>query len=193
MSDRDLTKSPPPPIEALDRFAEAVDEAVPDADTVGNKVLVDNSRTVRWGGTLFVVCAAVLIPWTVFVAVSLPQREVSPNYGLAWSGFDVLLLVALACTAWSALRRSRYLAIAGSWTAAMLVVDAWFDVTTSPGRTDLLIAVGLAAAVELPLAAACLWMSVHAQDIADARLRLVLRRVAGRRPAEPAPVEPTGP
>ena len=52
----------------------------------------------------------------------------SPHYDAAWAGFDVMLLVALASAGYFALRRSRYL-VTGA--AALLVVDAWFDVVTS--------------------------------------------------------------
>ena len=187
MSKEGMPGDPPAPVEALDRLATALDAVVPVADTVGNSVLVDDSRTVRWGGALFGICAIALIPWTIYIALSLPKRQLSPNYDLAWSGYDVILFLALACTTITALRRSRYLALAASWTAAMLVVDAWFDVMTSPGGKDRLAAVGLAAVVELPLAGVCLWMAVHSQDIADARLRLVLRtRRTAQRPAAPA-------
>ena len=57
----------------------------------------------------------------------------STNYDAAWAGFDVLLTLTLASTAYFALRRSRYLATAASATATLLVVDAWFDVLTTPG------------------------------------------------------------
>ena len=183
MSEHEQHGDPSAPIEAIERLAAAVDRAIPVADNVGNTVLVDDSRSVRWGGALFVVCAVALVPWTIYIAVSLPKRQLSPNYDVAWAGFDVFLLLALAFTAMTALRRSRYLALAASWTAAMLVVDAWFDVVTSPGGRDRLASVGLAALVELPLAGMCLWMAVHSQDIADARLRLVLRRHGAARPS----------
>ena len=62
-----------------------------------------------------------------------------------------------------------------SWAAALLVVDAWFDVMTSPSGVDRLEAVAMALLIELPLASACVWLTIHAQDIADLRVRLLLQ------------------
>lgn len=164
--------------EALDRVAQALDDAVPESDYVGNKVFRDQSRTVRWAGTLFAVCAVCLVPWIIVIAVTLPARQLSPNYDIAWAGYDVLLCAALASTAGSALRRSRHLGMTASWSAALLVVDAWFDVMTSPSGFDRLEAAAMAVIIELPLALACVWLTIHAQDIADLRVKLLLR---GRR------------
>ena len=47
-------------------------------------------------------------------------------------GIDVILMVALASMGYFALRRSRYLAAAATVVATLLVVDAWFDILTSP-------------------------------------------------------------
>ena len=86
-----------------------------------------------------------------------------------------MLLVALAATAYFALRRSRYLSTAASAAAVLLIVDAWFDVlTTPPGQR--LQSILLAAAVELPLASVCLWLSYHTQQLAERRIVLLLRR-----------------
>lgn len=73
-----------------------------------------------------------MVPWTIYIAESLPSRQLSPNYDVAWGGFDVFLTIAVASTAYFALRRSRYLSTAATATAALLVVDAWFDVMTTP-------------------------------------------------------------
>jgi hypothetical protein len=54
-------------------------------------------------------------------------------------------------------------------------VDAWFDVmTTLPGRR--LEPLAVAAGVELPLAAVCVWLSLHTQQLAERRLVLLLHR-----------------
>lgn len=68
--------------------------------------MTDSARVVRWTGPVFCLFSMILLPWTVYVAASLPPRQVYPNYDTAWAGFDVMLLVALAGTAYFALRRS---------------------------------------------------------------------------------------
>jgi hypothetical protein len=159
--------------------ADQLDELVAPADEPENAVLVDNARVVRWAGPAFALFSLILLPWTAYLAYSLPSRQLSADYDLAWTGFDVMLLVALASTGYFALRRSRYLATAATAAATLLVVDAWFDVmTTLPGQR--LQPVTLAMLVELPLALVCVWLSFHTQQLAERRLVLLLRR--GRKP-----------
>jgi hypothetical protein len=106
------------------------------------------------------------MPWIAYMAYSLPSRQVLADYDIAWAGFDVMLLVALASTGYFALRRSRYLATAATAAAALLVVDAWFEVvTTLPGQR--LEPIALAAGVELPLASVCVWLSRHTQELTE--------------------------
>jgi hypothetical protein len=170
------------PLEAgarrLGEMTEQLDELVEPADAPENAVLVDNARVVRWAGPAFTLFSLVLLPWTVYLAYSLPSRQVSPDYDVAWAGFDLMLLVALASTGYFALRRSRYLATAATATATLLFVDAWFDVMTSPPgqRAE---SVALALLVELPLASVCGWLSHHTQQLAERRVVLLLRRHPG--------------
>jgi hypothetical protein len=131
-------------------------------------VLADPSRVVRWAGPAFVLFSVVLIPWTIYLGLSLPARQLSPHYNIAWVGFDVLLLITLGATGYFALRHSRYLAVTAAAAAALLVVDAWFDIMTSP-RSQILQAVVLAVLVELPLAAVCTWLSYHTEHLAGRR------------------------
>lgn len=156
-------------------LVERLDTLVPPAAEPENAVLADDTRTVRWTGPVFALFSVIMLPWTIYVGASLPARQVSPNYDVAWAGFDVLLIGALAGTAYFALRRSRYLSTAAAATATLLVVDAWFDVMTTPsgGRLESIL---LAAAVELPLAAVCMWLGYHAQQLAERRIVLLLRR-----------------
>jgi hypothetical protein len=90
----------------------------------------------------------------------------------------VLLMLTLASTGYFALRRSRYLAMAASAAAALLVVDAWFDVLTTPA-SQRIESIGLAAFVELPLAAVCIWLSWHTQHLEERRIVLLMRRSRG--------------
>ena len=134
-----------------------------------------DTRVVRWVGPAFVLFSVVMVPWTVYLGYSLPTRADSPHYDIAWVGFDVLLLVALAGTGYFAIRRSAYLAIAAAATAALLVVDAWFDIMTSP-RHEIPEAIALAALIELPLAGLCAWLSYHTEHLEEQRIVLMSRR-----------------
>ena len=165
------------------KAAAKVDDLVPPADELGNEVLVDNHRMVRLAGPMFALFSLLLIPWIFFVAIALPSRQLSPHYDLAWAGFDVMLFIALASTAYFALRRSRYLARASTAAATLLIVDAWFDVLTSATR-DRVTAIAFAVVIELPLSALCWWLSHQTQAIADKRLALLLPRVRHRPPPD---------
>jgi phosphoglycerol transferase MdoB-like AlkP superfamily enzyme len=182
-----------------DEVVSKIDALVSPAPEPENAVLTDETRIVRWTGPLFVVFSLALLPWTIYIAGSLPAQQVSANYDAAWAGFDVLLALTLAATAYFALRRSRYLATTASATATMLVIDAWFDVLTTPG-VQRIESIVLAAFVELPLAAVCIWLSWHTQQLEERRIVLLMRRgmrrgvranlaasAAAGSPAEPAP------
>ena len=138
----------------------------------------DPSLVVRLAGPAFIACSVVLIPWTVYLGLSLPSRQLSPHYNIAWVGFDVLLIAALGATGYFALRCSRYLAITAAAASALLIVDAWFDIMTSP-RRQIPEAIVLAAFVELPLAGVCAWLSYHTEHLAERGITLFGRRTRG--------------
>lgn len=111
----------------------------------------DREREAR----LLALCAVLLLPWIVVLAMTLPAHVVARNWSTAWAGFDVLLAMMLAGTAW--LRRTgdpRVGALAGA-SAAMLVADAWMDTSTSALGADAVLAWCSAVFIELPLAAVC--------------------------------------
>ena len=161
-----------------DEIIGKIDAMVDRAPEPENAVLADDARVVRWTGPFFALFSLILLPWTIYLAGSLPARRVSTNYDAAWAGFDVLLMLTLASTGYFALRRSRYLAMAASAAAALLVVDAWFDVLTTPA-SQRIESIGLAAFVELPLAAVCIWLSWHTQHLEERRIVLLMRRSRG--------------
>jgi hypothetical protein len=111
---------------------------------------------------LFAVLGAGTIPWTVYLSLTLPDHARTHNYRLAWVGFDVMLILAMLLTAFLAARGRPLAGQAAGCTATMLVVDAWFDVTTS-GRNEVGMALVLAVFAELPLAALCAWIAVGVQ------------------------------
>jgi hypothetical protein len=175
------------------RAAERVDELVHPAPELGNEVLIDDHWLVRLAGPLFAVLAVLLIPWIAYLATNLPSRQLSRHYDFAWAGFDVMLLIALAATAYFALRRSRNLSVAATAAGTVLIVDAWFDVLTAR-RRQLPVSIAFAVFIELPLAALCWWLSIQTQAIAEKRIALLLPRARGklRRDADKAEALDTG-
>jgi hypothetical protein len=110
-----------------------------------------------WFGPVFFICAAVLIPWTAFLFITLPNDYSANHWGLAWGGFDIGLGLALAATAILIARQSAYGEVAATITGTLLVCDAWFDITTSRGTSDIVQAIVSAVVIELPLAGLCFW------------------------------------
>lgn len=101
---------------------------------------------------LLTVSAVGLVPWTVLLWFTLPSGYTVRQWRTAWVGFDALLVLAMACTALLGWRRQRAVAVAATATAALLVCDAWFDVSLALGTPGVWLSAGLAVAVELPLA-----------------------------------------
>jgi hypothetical protein len=129
---------------------------------------------VRWVGIFFVACFAGMIPWTVYLAGTLPDRQLSSHYNVAWTGFDVMLAVILLLTGICVLLRSRFLAVAAAAAASFLVLDAWFDIMTSAPGAQFAEAVIMAVVAELPLAAACAWLSYRTEHLVQERISLFL-------------------
>lgn len=118
---------------------------------------MEDARTIRHRrarrvAIVYGVGAVALIAWATYLGDSLPDRNVAQHWNAAWVGFDVLLVLTLALTAWRAAQFDRRVVIPAAASAALLVADAWMDITTS-SRADLWQSLLLAVAVELPLAA----------------------------------------
>jgi hypothetical protein len=107
---------------------------------------------------LFGGAALLLVPWTIGIAHELPCRYVSAHWGVAWAGFDTALAVSLAMTGVAVYRRAAWLDRAAVATATLLAADAWFDVLTAGSATAVALASAEAVAIELPVAALCLFV-----------------------------------
>ena len=93
-------------------------------------------------------------------------RHGTTHYGLAWTGFDVALAAVLVGTGIGAARQAAWLQGVAAAAATLLVCDAWFDVLSSTSRDEIVTALMLALFVELPVAAACLFVAHHAEEAA---------------------------
>ena len=94
------------------------------------------------------------------LGATLPASAYVPNWSLAWVGLDLAEAAAALLTAWLLTRGSPRAGLSATAGAALLLADAWFDVCTSPPGLDRLMAMGEAVLVELPLAAAAIWLAV---------------------------------
>jgi hypothetical protein len=143
------------------------------------EALVTHVQTVPWWvAPAFAILAIGTVPWGVYLAITLPHRATAVHYRSVWVGFDLGLIVVLLITAYYAWRGRPRVALPATAAATMLVVDAWFDVLTTPRTMDLVVAVVLAVVVELPLAGICLWIALHAEQVVERRLRWLARRAS---------------
>lgn len=131
----------------------------------------------RWVAPVFAVLGAATVPWTVYLAMTLPTHANTHHYRLTWVGFDAMLVVVLLATAYLAWRGNRFVGLLATITATMLVLDAWFDVNTS-NHADRPAAILSAAFIELPLAAVCGWIALHVEQVIERRLRRLTQRAA---------------
>ncbi|MEU3622362.1 helix-turn-helix domain-containing protein [Amycolatopsis coloradensis] len=96
--------------------------------------------------------AVLLVPWTVYLAHTLPDRYDTGQWRAAWVGFDVALLLCFATGAWLGSRRRRAAVPLLSATAALLCCDAWFDVMLGWTSAERWTSIALAVFVEIPVA-----------------------------------------
>jgi hypothetical protein len=112
--------------------------------------------------------ALVLIPWIVWLFLTLPQRALASHWDVGRAAFAAVLALALAASALALFRRWASAEVLVAMAAAVLLRDAWFNVVTAGGRHEA-IAIALAAGLEMPMAALCLWVAViHARAVSVA-------------------------
>ncbi len=132
-----------------------------------------------WITPLLAVTAAGLVPWTLYLTFTLPSRQVTEHYDVAWVVFDIALFAAIATTAVCAVRNSEWLVPFAAVTGTMLVCDAWFDVVTSIGANDWVEAVLEAILAELPLAGVCALIVFDAERFQQETVMRLTRRRRG--------------
>jgi hypothetical protein len=116
---------------------------------------------------VYTAAAVLLVPWTVYLALTLPRRDVDTHYRGAWVGFDILLVAAILLTAYYAYRMDDRVQLPAMATATLLVVDAWFDVMTAGRRANLYQAVAMAVCLEIPAALFSLYVARQVNRNAD--------------------------
>lgn len=141
--------------------------ARPLSDVVANPSRLRTHRQIRIG--VAAAAALLLIPWTVYLAVSLPREHKVRDWGPLWIGFDGIELLLLAITFWLGWQRRTIGLLVAFATGVVLLCDAWFDLLTSaPG--ELWRAALSAVVVEIPLAVLLMSGAVRALRVVSALL-----------------------
>ena len=117
--------------------------------------------------TLLASAALLETAWTIYIGWRLPRHYVANHWDLAWVGLDVAQIVMLLLAAWAAWRGRAVLILFAAVAGTLLLVDAWFDVTTARhgGFVESLV---FAVAIEIPSAAFLFWITWRAvKELAD--------------------------
>jgi len=115
--------------------------------------------------------AALLVPWVVYLSLTLPRTQSGGAWRLVWVGFDIALAGALAFTGWLAWHRRQVVLVGLVVSATLVVTDAWFDVCLSWNSPEQAGALASAVLIEIPVAlllsrAALIVMRRSAQTVA---------------------------
>jgi hypothetical protein len=153
--------------ELITRLERPLDEVVPEAALV-------RMRRVR----LVLMTGAIvgLIPWIVYLSITLPDRYIANNWTATWVGFDVLLLLFMVTTAVLGLLRRQLLVLTAFTTGILLVCDAWFDVMTA-AADDRWLSIVTAVVGELPLAVLLITGALRILRLTATRLYVLDRGV----------------
>jgi hypothetical protein len=114
-----------------------------------------DGRRLRWLARAMLVAGLGMIPWMALLAISLPASTVAAHWSTAWVGLDAMETAGLLATGTLLLRRDRRCCLAATVTATLILIDAWFDVTTSLPGLPQLTAIGMAAFIEVPVSVLC--------------------------------------
>lgn len=120
----------------------------PLADVV-DPVVLARLRGIRL--SLMIGGSVVMVPWLVYLSMTLPANYVAHNWPATWVGFDILLVGFMLATAVFGFLRRQVLLFAAFTSGVLLICDAWFDLMTA-GPDDLWLSVVTALLIEVPLA-----------------------------------------
>jgi hypothetical protein len=143
--------------------------------------LIQVRRIREW---LALTAAIALIPWTIYLGLTLPQSYTAQHWPATWVGFDLLLLAFMIVTATLGFIRHHWLAIFAFATGVLLLCDAWFDMMTAK-RGDFAMSLATALFGELPLAIVLIVGSLRIASLQVRPRRRVKWPLPLRRPGRP--------
>lgn len=118
------------------------------------------TATGRWLGRGLIAAGVGMVPWLVVLAMSLPGSARAAHWCVAWVGLDFLEGVSLLATGWLLTRQDERCSLAAAVTGTLVIIDAWFDMTTASGP-DGITALVLAVCVEIPVALLCAVIAIR--------------------------------
>ena len=109
-------------------------------------------RLAAWLGLGLTIAGIGMLPWMVYLAVSLPTSATAWHWPASCVGLDALEAAGLIGTGLLLLRRDARYCLTSRATAAVLLADAWFDLTTAPPGPGEVTSALTALLAELPTA-----------------------------------------
>jgi hypothetical protein len=143
----------------------------------------ETTRHRRRALSILGLCVLVLLPWTIYLALSLPDQFEARHWSAAWVGFDVLLLASLAGAGVAVWLRLQILIPLALVAGTLLVCDAWFDISLDWGTHEVWGSVASAFLLELPLA---FLLFLRARRLLRITAKLAWERLG--RPGDPPPL-----
>ena len=108
-------------------LAEHIDQSPATTRSPGRRRLV-----LSVGG----IGSLLLLPWLVFLSLTLPDHSSGGAWRAVWVGFDVALVAAFVATVLTVWFRRQVAVIGLVITSTLLTCDAWFDVCLSWGTAE---------------------------------------------------------
>ena len=105
-----------------------------------------------WTSRLLTVAAVVVIPWVALLTAQLHGGATRRSLGSSWIGLDLIEIVGLLVVGSMLRRRHRATSPVAAATAAVLILDAWFDLMSSTPRLAYVQSLLLAFLIEIPFA-----------------------------------------
>src|SRR2546423_710181 len=74
------------------------------SDLIQAELSADAPAVAGWVGFVFVSGGLAVVPWTAYLAFTLPRSSQASHYRLAWGGFDLLFAFTLLRVGWTPAR-----------------------------------------------------------------------------------------
>jgi hypothetical protein len=117
-----------------------------------------------------------MIPWLAVLGLTLPSTARAAHWPAAWMGLDGMEGLGLLSTGFLLLRRDARCSLTAAVTAALVLTDAWFDVTTAAPGPALVTAIAMAACAEIPVSVLCASVAVRTFPKTASRAWLTSRK-----------------
>jgi hypothetical protein len=106
---------------------------------------------------VFTIGGVLLVPWIWVLVEQLHGRAGVRSFDASWVGLDVLEAACLLTVGQLMRRQHRATSPAAAATAAILCMDAWFDVMSAAPQLPYAEALAMACFAEYPVAALLAW------------------------------------